>query len=119
MSQEINRRSFVGFAGIMATPAWAGDRILEYFQRPEAGERILTIVRTAFDLNDSKHMPALALFAEKLMLKPTIHTDFAEALRLAQDPEAIVERYVIEEFTIRTNYLAYIAGESQQIEVLS
>lgn len=117
---SFDRRNFIGLTLIAASaPALAEGSLLKTLSGPNAVQTVHGILKEYLKIAD-EHLPLVAKFTASLQFSLT-HTEspsaFRELLNDATDQETFAN-YVVQEFVISTNYLAFSAKEATALTML-
>lgn len=109
-----NRRSFLTGTALAGAALAGPNLLLRWLEEPEAEARIFAILKQHLGLGEQDRALALA-FATSLKTSSRHHLS-AAALQRKLDTKQLAERenelalYVVQEFMVSSNYLAYQAG---------
>lgn len=117
-----NRRNFIGISlGAAAAPALAEGSLWKTLSGPNAVATIHAIVKEHLELGD-EHLHLVARFTKSLQSSLS-HTeepeDFRALLAAGRSEKEALANYVIQEFVISTNYLAFKAREEAALSLLA
>lgn len=118
----VNRRNFLGISlSAAAAPAFAEGSIWTSLSGPNAVATVHAIVREHLQVG-GEHLAVVADFTKSLQSSfshTELPAEFRALLGSARTEQEALANYVVQEFVISTNYLAYRAKEEAQLNLLA
>ena len=120
MNMFLNRRGFLGSSLAVSSVLITSTALASILHRSDAADQVLAILQKNLKIS-ANHRPLVAAFTESLQQSDRHHqTAAAFENKLSADTEADqLELYVVQEFVVSTNFLAYAAGQEKNLVLIS